>query len=135
MQKRNDDLVQLLTPDFIRRNEIMGAWLDYTPTITSGAGAFTLVTAEGRYKVIGKTCFVNVTIRITNAGTASGSLRATLPRTASASAKVAQGVASRSSLMGSVTIATSATVMTIVKYDATTLISNGIVYGSAVYEI
>jgi hypothetical protein len=61
------------------------AWTSYTPTITAGVGAFTTVSATGRYKAIGKTVFVQVTITITTVGSASQDVRATLPFSSSAS--------------------------------------------------
>src|SRR5688572_24241006 len=36
------------------------AWTAYTPTVTPGAGAFTSVSATGRYKQIGKLTFVHI---------------------------------------------------------------------------
>lgn len=134
MQKRNDDLVQLLTPDFIRRNEIMGAWTNYTPVVTSSIGAFVDVKLVGRYKVIGRLCFVNVKIAIEDAGTAAGTLYATLPRTASASSLLSVGTAYRVG-SGFSTVAPSGTSMSILLYDGTTIIANGTVYASSVYEI
>jgi len=134
MQKRNDDLVQLLTPDFIRRNEIMGEWTNYTPVITSSIGAFVDVKPFGRYKVIGRLCFVNVKIAIGDAGTAAGTLYATLPRTASASSLLSVGTAYRVG-SGFSTVAPSGTSMSILLYDGTTIIANGTVYASSVYEI
>jgi hypothetical protein len=47
------------------------AWTTYTPTVTPATGAFGSVSATGRYKQIGKTVFVQITITITANGTAS----------------------------------------------------------------
>ena len=58
------------------------AWSTYTPTITSQGGTPTTVTATGRYKVIGKTAIVEINVTVTNAGTATGNMNATLPLTA-----------------------------------------------------
>jgi hypothetical protein len=55
------------------------AWSTYTPTITAGSGTITSSTATGRYKQIGKTVHLEITATITNAGTGSGQLIATLP--------------------------------------------------------
>lgn len=62
------------------------AWTAYTPTITSQSGAPTTVTATGRYKQIGKTIFLNVSVTITTKNTAAGNLIASLPFAASAAA-------------------------------------------------
>jgi hypothetical protein len=58
-----------------------GAWTSYTPTVTAQTGTLTTVSATGYYQTIGKTCIVSMSITITNAGTGSGGLYATLPLT------------------------------------------------------
>lgn len=59
---------------------VESAWTPYTPTITlTGTGALTTVSASGRYKQIGKTVHLWLTITITDHGTAAGTLNATLP--------------------------------------------------------
>lgn len=67
------------------------AWTAYTPTITAGTGAFTTVSATGRYKQIGKTVFVSMSITITNVGTAGTSVNATLPVSAKVRSSVCSG--------------------------------------------
>ena len=59
-------------------------WTANTPTITAATGSFTTVSATGAYQVIGKTCFVTINISITTAGTAAGTIYATLPFTSAA---------------------------------------------------
>jgi hypothetical protein len=51
----------------------------YTPVITAGAGAFTTVSATGRYRKIGKLIFIQITITITTNGTAASFVIASLP--------------------------------------------------------
>lgn len=51
----------------------------YTPTITATSGTLTTVTATGNYTRIGRQVTVNVQATLTNAGTGSGALVATLP--------------------------------------------------------
>ena len=51
----------------------------YTPTITAGSGAFTTVSAVGRYRQIGKLIFIQITVTITTNGTAASSVVVTLP--------------------------------------------------------
>ena len=65
------------------------AWTAYSPTVTAGSGAFTTVSAAGRYKTIGKTVHVEVTI--TTIGTAATSMLFTLPL-ASQSGAVLSGI-------------------------------------------
>lgn len=55
------------------------AWNAYTPTITAQSGAFTAVSATGRWKQVGKLVFIELAITITTNGTAAGGIRATLP--------------------------------------------------------
>ena len=55
------------------------AWTAYTPTVTPGGGSFTTVSATGRYKVLGKTVWMEAAITITTVGTATGTLALSLP--------------------------------------------------------
>lgn len=56
-----------------------GAWTTYTPTVTSGSGAFTAVSASGASKTNGKSVNIRISITITTNGTAATSVIATLP--------------------------------------------------------
>jgi len=60
------------------------AWTTYTPTITAGSGAFTTVSATGRYKIIGKTVFLQISVTDTANGSAASYVIATLPVNAAA---------------------------------------------------
>lgn len=62
------------------------AWTTYTPTITANAGTFTTVSATGRSKTIGKTVFIEIVVTVTNVGTASQSVNATIPTGTTAAA-------------------------------------------------
>lgn len=53
----------------------------YTPVVTAGSGAFTSVSATGRYRRIGKLILIQLFITITTNGTGAGSVIATLPFT------------------------------------------------------
>lgn len=59
------------------------AWTAYTPTITSTGGTVTgaTITTSGRYKQIGKTVFLQVSVTLTNIGSGSptGAVQASLP--------------------------------------------------------
>jgi len=59
----------------------------YTPTVTSGSGTPTTVSATGRWKQLpNKLAYVTMTITITTVGTAAGVVLATLPTASSSSA-------------------------------------------------
>jgi hypothetical protein len=108
-------------------------WTTYTPTITAGSGAFTTVSATGRFLTLGKTRLLRIVISITTNGTAATSILATLPAgnpldfnwILSGREQTSTG----HSLIGSIV---SNTQMQITKYDATypgadgrTLVVNG----------
>jgi hypothetical protein len=60
-----------------------GVWIDsFTPVVTAGAGALTSYTAFCRYKLIGKTLYFVLGINITDNGTGTVHIKATLPFTA-----------------------------------------------------
>jgi hypothetical protein len=60
------------------------AWTTYTPTITAGSGTITTKSATGRYKQIGKTVFVQLSITITTNGSGATYVNATTPVTGAA---------------------------------------------------
>ena len=64
------------------------AWTSFTPTITASTGAFTTVSATGKYYIFGKTCTLNMIVDITTAGTATGVMYATLPFTSAARVQI-----------------------------------------------
>ena len=55
------------------------AWTAYTPAVTALSGTFTSASATGRYKLLGKTCFISVQVNVVTAGTAAGATIVTLP--------------------------------------------------------
>lgn len=55
-----------------------GYWTNYTPTVTTGSGAFTTVSASASYLVVGKTVSVRINIQIADKGTATD-VRVSLP--------------------------------------------------------
>jgi len=63
----------------------IGAWTTYTPTISSGSGTPTTVTANAKYVRLNEIVIVRVRIDITDKGTAGGSVEFTLPVTAAGS--------------------------------------------------
>lgn len=95
------------------------AWATYTPTITAGSGAFTTVSATGRWKSIGKTVFFQISITITANGTAATNIVATLPVTSGPGVYAAIGreTAGQTAIDG--IIAAASTTVSIRKYDGT----------------
>lgn len=111
------------------------AWATYTPTPASGSGSFTTVSATGRYKQIGKTVFIQVSVLITTVGTAAGAVTVTLPFPAVAANYALTGYAS-SALALSVGINASSNTAFMYKYDGTTVIAAGVTLNLAgVYEV
>lgn len=68
-----------LTTDEATLTAMQAAWTPYTPTVTPSSGAFTTVSASGRYKQIGKTVHVGLLVNITTNGTAAGNIQVSLP--------------------------------------------------------
>lgn len=75
------------------------AWTTYTPTVTAQSGTFTTVSAAGRYIRIGKLCIVNISITVTNNGTAAVQTFVTAPFTAS-SAQIYSGCGRENAVQG-----------------------------------
>lgn len=104
------------------------AWTTYTPTVTSTTGTITtLGTVTGRYKQIGKTVFVQMSIDVTTNGSGASSVKATLAVTASANAYVLSG---RENITGgktlsAVILASDGTSLRIFNYDNTYPASDG----------
>jgi hypothetical protein len=57
-------------------------WTAYKPTVSASSGTITAYTSSARYKEIGKTVLVSMTVNITNAGTAGGYIAVSLPKAA-----------------------------------------------------
>jgi hypothetical protein len=97
----------------------------FTPTVTSSSGTLTSVTVGVcDYTKIGRQVTVNMQITITNAGTGSGTLVATLPFTNGAS--VGNGTGRENALTGSqlqISVAATGTSASILKPDNTTIIA------------
>lgn len=87
---KGNDFTQNMTAPMYVQNYTTGSyetqgWLGYTPTMTASTGTITTVgTCSGRYKVIDKTVFFEISCAITTNGTAGGYIKITLPITASA---------------------------------------------------
>lgn len=110
---------------------MQAAWTAYTPTVTASSGAFTTVSATGRFLAIGKTVFVKVAINITTVGTASGIVQATLPNTSVGGYNLSGNAGAGFQL----TANTVGNQLFLTKYDGTSAISAGAtLFGSGVYE-
>lgn len=101
----------------------------YSPAVTAGAGALSNATATGSSSTIGKLTFVRVTANIINQGTASNSIKVTLPSTVALTngdmvvfSGRANGVSGK--MLQGFAIANS-NVMTITNYDGTYPGANG----------
>ena len=98
----------------------------FTPTVTSGSGTFTTVSASGAYTLIGRKVFLHGRITITDAGTASGTLNITLPFTnivydAAGSAYEYAAVG----FSAAIRVSALASTANLIKYDGTTAIGTG----------
>lgn len=114
------------TPGQIYSQELQVPWTTYTPVITSGTGTITTSSATGRYRRIGKTTEVEMTITITTNGTGATYVSATLPVTAAAAFYMIAGRengVSGKAVQGLIGI--SATGVNIYNYDGTYPAVNG----------
>jgi hypothetical protein len=111
------------------------AWTAYTPVITTNTGAFTTVSATGKYKVIGKTVFVSIVISIPTVGTGQYPI-ASLPFAAAASTYFLPGrEGAVTGAMMNGFISPSASTVFVVKYDNNSPSVNGAsISVSGVYE-
>ncbi|HXO70785.1 MAG TPA: hypothetical protein VN838_17630 [Bradyrhizobium sp.] len=116
------------------------AWTNYTPTISAQTGSPAVAgLAGGRYKQIGKTVFVQITVlNSSNVSGASGGLKATLPITAVASGY--NGSAYESALTGKsggafITYGAPALVQTSQADGSTWWVNNYIISISVTYEV
>jgi hypothetical protein len=68
------------------------AWTAYSPVVTAGSGTITTATASGRYKLLGKTAFVQLTVSITTNGSGASNIQLSLPFTAGAARYAVTGL-------------------------------------------
>jgi hypothetical protein len=101
------------------------AWTFFTPTVTSGSGSMTTVTAGGLYLLTGKTVNFTMDITITNAGTGAGLLRATLPNTPNSSFEGTSHEINSTGFLGCCQIPSGDGGVYLLKYDNTTFIASG----------
>lgn len=99
-----------------------GTW---TPTVTSGSGTFTTVSATGTYVKLSRVVQFWITIVITDAGTASGILEASLPYTNEAVIRAISGVEGQTTLFAlSAWVASGDDLARCLKYDGTGIIAS-----------
>lgn len=101
------------------------AWTAFTPTITSGTGTFTSVSATGGFQVSGKTVRFSVTITVTTVGTAGQSIILPLPTGTTARGISYSGTDATVSKVLDVQSGSGSTTATIVLYDGTNPIVAG----------
>lgn len=112
------------------------AWTAYTPTITSGSGSFTTVSATGKYKVFGKTCWFTVDITITTAGTAGGFIAVSLPFTQVATSLSSYGMEVNATGYMVKGLNPASGAMQITRYDNASIIGSGyVIRTTGTYEI
>lgn len=68
-----------------------GAWATYTPAIVCGSGTLSSASATGRYKKIGKTVFITITVSISSNGNCSNFVSATLPSASGPASNIISG--------------------------------------------
>lgn len=91
----------------------------YTPTVTSGTGTLTTVSATGKYTRIGRSVTVQVTIDITNNGTGATNIQFTIPHTPTSQAVGAAREMNSTGKMASVTVSNASSTVNIQNYDNT----------------
>jgi hypothetical protein len=112
------------------------AWTAYTPTITSGSGTITTVSATGSYKVFGKTCWFTTNVTITTAGTGGGFLGVSLPfaQVATSLSSYGMEVNATGSMVKGLNPASGA--MQVTRYDNASIIGSGyVIRTTGTYEI
>jgi hypothetical protein len=132
-----DNSNQAASTAFVDALVLPGAWTAYGVSVGATSGALNNASASGRYKQIGKTVFVQISITILNIGTASGFLTATLPVACSGSASFMLAGRENSvvgfTAVGLISSGTGS--VTIYRYDNTTTIgTNYWLVVSGVYE-
>lgn len=117
--------------------DIGTAWTTYTPTITSGTGTITTSSAIGRFKTLGKTVFIQISVTITTNGTGANFVQATLPINSSgvANYSVVGYNSTTAKLIAGLMPNTASTVIRMFQYDGTYPATSGdIINISGVYE-
>jgi hypothetical protein len=113
------------------------SWTAYTPVATPVTGAFTTVTCTGRYKVVGKSVFVQISVSIVTNGTAATGFAVTLPFTAASNYyTMAIAEVAATGFSGRGIIQTPFTSLEIKRYDNAYLGGTGYqIVAAGVYEI
>lgn len=130
------EIVNAAASKKVKKSNLFGVLTAYTPTVTAGSGTFTTVSATGRFRAIGKTCFFIIQVVITTNGTAATSVQATLPLTAliGLPVRVSGGLNGTDAVLGGY-IASAGTAVGVKKYDGTYPGGDGITFQvSGVYE-
>lgn len=99
-------------------------WRTYTPSVSTGSGSFTSFTATGRWRKENRNVYFELSIAIANAGTAGGSVTASLPVPSTAASGInfiflGREVASTGNLLQGINQSASPANVVILKYDNT----------------
>jgi hypothetical protein len=118
----------------------IGAWTNYSPTITAGSGSYTTASANGSYIRVGKLCVLRLYGLITTVGTGTNPVF-TLPFTAATTTAGGKFIGSvrenaATGLSGTASINSAATTLTIFKYDNGAFAGSGYEYSITIsYEV
>lgn len=113
-----------------------GAWTSYTPTPTSGGGAFTSASSAGGFYTIGKLVNFSTVITITTVGPASGIITIATPT--GTAARNAVGTCEDTSATGNMgfwRISSGGTTMLIERYDTASMVAVTTITCTGIYEI
>jgi hypothetical protein len=106
----------------------LGQVANYTPTLSCSAGTLTSAAAQGTYSRMSAQSLVTITIAITNAGTCTGSVFATLPSTIVSGADntfLIGRVIGNSKAVTGLLAGGGSPVVGVLYYDGTTIAANG----------
>lgn len=106
-----------------------GAW---TPVASSSGGTITSYLSDGTYTKIGRMVIADLNVAISNAGTATGTLFATLPFTAAAQAVAFGREHFATGIMVQGIVSAASASLSIVRYDNTTIIATGRTVGMTI---
>ncbi len=107
---------------------LAAAWTAYTPTVTSGTGTLTTISANsGRTLKIGRLVHYTVAGTITTNGTGATSIVFTLPYTAAAAGFHGSGLCTTSSKMLQAKVASGAATVVLTNYDGSYPAADGAV--------
>lgn len=115
------------------------AWTSYTPTPTASGSPGFVATSSGGYSVHGKKITFAITISISNPGSTPTGIAVTVALPTGTTKRASMAICGETAISGAAgvaRIASGATLMTVLSYAASTLISSGaVITCSGTYEI